>query len=69
MAAFPCHGQEPPIPELQVINPLNTKTGHLRSQIARFERGLEETKAFLPQVLAITHLFQPPLAGEDFPTH
>jgi len=57
------------MPELQVINTLNTKADDLRSHIVRLERGLEQTKAALSHVLATMHMFQPPRAGEEFPTH
>ncbi|WIJ24819.1 hypothetical protein [Devosia sp. RR2S18] len=57
------------MPELQVINTLNTKADDLRSHIVRLERELEQTKAALSHVLATMHMFQPPRAGEEFPTH
>ena len=57
------------MPELQVINTLNTKADDLRSQIVRLERELEQTKAALSHLLATMHMFQPPRAGEEFPTH
>jgi hypothetical protein len=57
------------MPELQVINTLNTKADDLRSQVVRIERELEQTKAALSHVLATMHMFRPPRAGEEFPTH
>lgn len=57
------------MPELQVINTLNTKADDLRSQIARIERELEQTKAALSHVLATMHLFQAPTSGGEFPLH
>lgn len=57
------------MPELQVINTLNTKADSLRSHIVRLERELEETKAALSHVLATMHLFQPPTSSDEFPLH
>ncbi|NMA97056.1 MAG: hypothetical protein GX970_02930 [Phyllobacteriaceae bacterium] len=57
------------MPELQVINTLNTKADDLRSQIVRLERELEATKAALSHVLATIHMFEAPQNGSQFPLH